>query len=185
MKYLVMAIVGLVAASCPVVYAFEVPVPELVGDYTYGSSERSVIVDLGGGVNEISSMSLELSGTVNSGWYEVIGETVLWGGGLTAVFAEPNPGSMRASTEDELNGPFVVTIDFYSLGGATWVFLLDGVGVLGFVFTSSSLVQQPDVLGPEPTCTIESAKLLVTGGAVAIEACSWSGVKALFRTSAH
>ncbi len=181
MKSILLMSIVAVLSFPPVVCALEIDIPGLVGEYEYGTSGRSVVIDLGGSSNEITSISLELTGTVHSGWYESFGETRLWGCGFVGQFTEPDPGSMRAHTEDELNGVFDISIDFYSLDGGTWAFLVDGQGLLEFVYSPSPIIIEPDVLGPEPTATIDAATLVITSGPISAETRSWSSVKSLYQ----
>jgi hypothetical protein len=172
-------LVSLFLAPLPTL-AIEFHLPQLIGDYEAPFESRLVAIDLGGSVEGLSVVSIELTGTIFPSWASAVGDTSEWGGSFNAELGETGLGYWFAFTDFELTGEFNATIVFINYSGLTWDFLNDGIGDLTFGFFPHGLVGIVDGTGPPPTGTISSATL-VLDGTVAIESLPWSHIKALYR----
>ena len=170
-----------VALISTVSFAVEIPIPELVGDYNSGTGV-AVQIDFGQPIADLSQVSLELTGIINTSWIIVDGVTSTWGGEFSANFAEPDPGFWMTGTSTEAyeDVEFYSLTPFDSLFGATSSFLSDGLAEMYFEFTPLGLIGMIDEAGPSPIGTIFSANL-VFEGVVGADSESWDQIKSLFR----
>ena len=156
---------------------------ELQGDYTGDDPSRSVSVDFGGPVADLTAISLELHGMFDTTWIAESGLEVSWCASFGAVFLEPDPGFWMAVLPSDGNeGEFHATVDFNSLFGATWDFLAGGAGTLTFEFTPCAPVGGPGSMDWSlgPFGSIYSANLIYDGTGPE-ESLTFSAIKALYR----
>jgi hypothetical protein len=180
MKAIIIVVITISVMASGFSFADQVSLPGLIGEYSAALGERMVMFDFGGNVGEISSVYLELYGTVHTSWVSADGDTSMWGGEFSASLMEPEPGFWFGSTHWSLSGEFHTIVAFSSIGGATWDFLSDGQGEITFGFFPFGLVGLIDGTGPEPTGTISSATLIIEGP-VATESRSFGHIKSLYR----
>ena len=181
MKSISLFLFLLVSAVSTASIAFEIPLPELVGDYTSGQG-LTVQVDFGQPIADVSQVSLELTGVIATSWITMDGVTSTWGGEFAANFAESDPGFWMTGTEVWAYGEdeFYSLTPFVSLFGATSSFLSDGLTEMFFEFSPLAVVGIVDAVGPSPVGTIFSANL-VFQGVVGADSESWDQIKALYR----
>lgn len=183
MRSLVLLILATFVSSPGGLLAGTIELPGLQGAYTGADSPRSVSIDTGGPIEDLSTVSLELHGMFDTSWTSEGGIPVTWCAEFAATFFDADPGFwMAVLISDGHEGEFHATIEFSSLFGASWAFLADGEGELTFEFEPCAVVGEPQdqdwSLGPFGA--IYSATLNLDG-TVAGESLSFSRIKALYR----
>jgi hypothetical protein len=179
-----LALASLFTALPAAAVVVEVPVPELAGTYVdYTSSEvRTATIHLPALPSEIHGVSVRVIGTTQFSTYSCDGAPphVMKTAIETWMFADQ--GYWVVWHVHDTPGAISWTEPFEANSGATWDFLLDGVGEMWFHPTGASPIPECLLVGSPSSTTIESVTLLVDGEfPTPAQAVSWGRVKASYR----